>query len=104
MLEKTCGEVPGVRTRGSVPYPFQFSDEERADMEADVNWALRGMEAICEIQETLGYLFPEQGIVPEQRYAEARDALQQVKEHIVEHFARNKRERKIWREEWPFDD
>ena len=103
-LGKTCGELPGIRTRGSAPYPFQFSDEESADIEADVNGTLRGMEAICEIQETLGYLFPEQGIVPEERYTEARDALRQVKEQIIEHFARDKRERNTWREEWPFDD
>ena len=103
-LEKTWAELPGVRTRGGVPCPFQFSDEERAEIEADVNGALRGMEAMREIQEALRDLSLEQGVVREEQYEEARNALRRVKKQIIGHFAPDEREGDIWQEDWLFDD
>lgn len=103
-LEKIWAELPGVYTRGAAPFPFQFSDEDKAEIQADVGGALRGIEAMREVQETLGELFPERGIVREEQYEEARDALRQIKEQVLETFARDESDRGIWREVWPFDD
>ena len=103
-LEKTWAELPGVRAHGGTPYPFHFSHEERAEIEAGVNGAMRGMEAMRGVQESLGDLFPERGIVPVEQYDEAKDALRQVKEQVIEVFAHDEHERRVWREAWPFDD
>lgn len=103
-LEKIWAELPGVSNNGAPPFPFHFSNEERAEIEADVNGAMRGIEAMRGVQETIGDLFPERGIVRVEQYEEARDALRQMKEQVTDFFARDESDRRIWREAWPFDD
>lgn len=56
-------------------FPFIFSDKERAEFEADVEGAARGMEVMNSIRDSLGGLFLEQGIVELDRYDEALDSL-----------------------------
>lgn len=36
-LEKTWAMLPGVRARGGVPYPFPVFDQDRAEIESDVD-------------------------------------------------------------------
>ena len=104
-LEKTWAELPGVcRAHGAAPFPFQFSDEERAEIEADVNGALRGIEAMHGVQDSIGELFPERGLVRNDQYEETRDALRQMKDQVIDMYARDEKEKEIWRESWPFDD
>ena len=87
----------------STPYPFTFSAKDREAMDADVEGAVRGMEAMRAIREEIGELFPEQGIVRHEQYEEALDALRQMKEQVIEEFARNEEVRKACEEEvWPF--
>ncbi|EEH07563.1 phosphotransferase enzyme family protein [Histoplasma capsulatum G186AR] len=103
-LEGTWADPPGVVTseRKDCPYPFYFSDEEKAEIKRDMNGSLLGMQAMQCIKDSLGDLFPEQGIVRPEQYEEAKDALCQAKEFIIREFARNKNEEKAWEEEWPF--
>ena len=103
-LEKTWAELPGVCARRTAPFPFRFSNEERAEIEADTNGALRGIEAMREVQESLGELFPERGIVRNDQYEETRDALRQIREQVIDVYPRDEKEKEIWREGWPFDD
>ena len=103
-LEKSWEELPGVRARGDIPFPFRFSEEEKMLIESDVNGAMRGMDAMHSVKESLGELFPERGIVRNEQYEEACDALQQVKEQVIEEFAHNEIDREAWRKAWPFDD
>ena len=103
-LEKTWAELPGVCTRGAAPFPFQFSIEERTEIETDVGGALRGIEAMRNVQESLGELFPERGIVRNDQYEETRDALRQIREQVIETYASDESDREIWREGWPFDN
>ncbi|KAK2861443.1 hypothetical protein FQN49_004186 [Arthroderma sp. PD_2] len=100
-LESEWVGLPGV---GESPYPFAFSDKEKEGFKRDVNGSLLGMQAMQSIRESLGDLFPEQGIVRPDQYDEAKDALGQAKEFIMQEFARNDEERRVWGEEWPFDD
>jgi len=93
-----------VRARGEHAYQFHFSDEEKVKIERDVSGALRAMEAINAIKEALGELFPVQGMVSAEIYEEAKDALRQMKEQVIEEFAHNEEQRELWREQWPFDD
>ena len=60
------------------------------------------MEAMRSIKESIGELFPEQGIVRTDDYEEALDALEQMKEQVIDEFASNEQEREVWRKEWPF--
>ncbi|QDS77893.1 hypothetical protein FKW77_000546 [Venturia effusa] len=60
--------------------PFTFSNEDRKDLEADMQGVTRGMEAMRSIRDSLGELFPEQGIVRPDQYDEALDALAQMRE------------------------
>jgi len=71
-------------------------------MEADLQGVVRGMEAMRSIRESIGELFPEQGIVKADQYEEALDALEQMKDQVIEEFASNEQEREVWRKEWPF--
>lgn len=87
-------ELPGVCIRGGTSYPLQFSREEKAETEADVNEALRGMEAIFAGQKSLGELSSKRGIVRADRYEESCDALQQVKEQVIEFHARSESSKK----------
>lgn len=103
-LEKIWVDLPGVRARGAAPFPFRFANEERTEIETDVNGALRGIEAMREVQESLGGLFPEQGIVRNDQYEETRDALRQIREQVIERYASDESDREVWREGWPFDD
>ncbi len=75
---------------------------ERQEMEADVEGVARGIEAMRSIRESISELFPEQGIVRPDQYEEALDALEQIKDQVIEEFASNEQEREVWRKEWPF--
>ncbi|KGY14999.1 hypothetical protein PABG_12113 [Paracoccidioides brasiliensis Pb03] len=103
-LEGTWADLPGVVTSEGkdCQYPFYFSDEEKAEIERDVNGSSLGMQAMQSISDSLGDLFPEQGVVRPEQYEEAKDALCQAKEFIIREFARNQNEEKAWEEEWPF--
>ena len=103
-LENMWAELPGVCARGAPSFPFRFSNEERAEIEADVIGALRGIEAMRQVQESLGDLFPERGVVRNDQYEETRDALRQIREETIDTYARDEKEKKIWPAGWPFDD
>ena len=103
-LETIWLELPGVRTRGAPPFPFRFSQEEKTEIETDVDGALRGMDAMRGVREALVDLFPERGIVRNDQYEEALDALRQVRDQVIETFASDERNRILWQESWPFDD
>jgi hypothetical protein len=96
-LESTWEEIDP-----NSPFPFSFTDKEREDMEADAEGAARGMDIMRSVKEALGELFPEQGFVKLDNYDEALDALAQVKEQIIDIYAKNDAERQVWERLWPF--
>ncbi|KAJ4992998.1 hypothetical protein SVAN01_01350 [Stagonosporopsis vannaccii] len=83
-------------------YPFAFSGSDRNELEADLQGVMRGMEAMRSIRDSLGELFPEQGIVRAEQYDEALDALGQIKEQVISTFANNSEEEELWEKAWPF--
>lgn len=83
-------------------YPFAFSTKEREEFEADVEGVVRGMEVMRSIRDSLGELFPEQGIVKSDQYDEALDALAQMKDQVISLFASNSHEREVWEKAWTF--
>ena len=103
-LEKAWSEFPGVLAQGSPPYPFRFSSAERDEIETDAKGAAEGMDLMRSVKDSIGKdLFPERGIVRAEQYDEAKNALQQMKEQVLDLYAHNEHERKLWEEDWPFD-
>ncbi|KAK0112105.1 hypothetical protein ONS96_001364 [Cadophora gregata f. sp. sojae] len=98
-LEATWDTFPNARNS---TYPFTFSEKERQEMKADVESVARGMEAMRSIRESIGELFPEQGIVRADQYEDTLNALEQMKDQVMDEFASNEQEREVWRREWPF--
>lgn len=100
-LEPIWNTLPGV---GNAVYRFVFSAEQRAEMKADAEGVVRGMELMRGIQDSLGEIYPGQGIVRAEQYTEALDALGQMREReqVIEQLASDEQEREIWRAEWPF--
>lgn len=63
-----------------------------------------GMDVMGRIPRTMGDLFPEQGVVRHDQYEEAKRALGQIKERVIEEFARSEEDRAGWHRSWPFND
>jgi hypothetical protein len=87
------------------------SQARRAALLADKHSTMQYMEAaqagkdvVGRIQQTLGDLFPEQGVVRHDQYDEAKRALGQIKDKVINEFARSEEDRIAWRRAWPFDD
>ncbi|KAJ8104742.1 hypothetical protein OPT61_g10596 [Boeremia exigua] len=62
-LEQTWNEISGDGSSS----PFTFSEEEREELDADMEGVALGMQAMRQIRDSLGELFPEQGIVKHER-------------------------------------
>ncbi|KAF2855758.1 hypothetical protein T440DRAFT_485848 [Plenodomus tracheiphilus IPT5] len=98
-LEATWGTLPGTKDSN---FPFSFSAKEREEIDADVEGAVRGMEAMRGIRDSLGDLFPEQGIVRPDQYEETLNALAHIKDQVIQEFAKTEHEREEWQRVWPF--
>jgi hypothetical protein len=66
--------------------------------------ALAGSDVMEQIQQTLGDLFPEQGVVRHDQYDETKRALGQIKKKVIEEFARSEEDKVAWHHSWPSDD
>ena len=104
VLQLHWDDLPGVRSRGSVPFPFEFSLEEIEEITADYKGAALAMDIMNRVENSIGDLFSDRGVIRAHRYDEAKDALQQMKEQVIELYARNEKEKEAWQENWPFDD
>lgn len=63
---------------------------------------VRGIEAMRPIRDSIGELFPEQGMVKPDQYEETLNALAQMKDQVIEKFADTEHEREEWQKAWPF--
>ena len=105
MLEDAWLDLRGVVHQGSLPYPFRFSAAERTEIEADAKGAAEGMNLMRCVRDSIGRdLFPERGVVRADQYDEAKDAMQQIKTQVLDTYAHDECERKLWEEYWPFDN
>ena len=103
-LEKTWSQLPGVSTLETLPsFPINISSEERAEIQADAEGANKGMQTLQGSQDSLRELFPANRMIPNDQYDEARDALRQMKEQVIEKYSKSESDREIWRSNWPFE-
>lgn len=77
---------------------------DKEQIMADAEGALRGMDAMQGIRNSLGDLFPERGVVKPEQYELTKDALRQLKQEVIAKFAHTDEEKAVWQESWPFDD
>ncbi|GLA44931.1 hypothetical protein AnigIFM63604_000220 [Aspergillus niger] len=96
--------LPGVQASSNPPFPLEYSPEEVSSIEEDANGATRSMALMQGVKESLGELWPEKGIVPPERYDDARKLLKQVKTELIDQLAQSDAERLEWEKAWPFDD
>lgn len=103
-LEKEWTTLPGVQASGYPPFPLQFSVDEVALIDEDASGAIRGMELMQNLRQSLGELWPDKGIVRPEQYDETKRLLKQANAELFDRLAHSETERAEWEESWPFDD
>ena len=101
-LEETWAELPGVDE--DVPFPFDFSDEERAEIAADARSAMCGMDLVQGIKERVTERSSERGILQHGHMEESRDAVRQMRENVILAFANDGSSKQAYQDSWPFDN
>lgn len=99
-LEEKWAELPGVGE--DVPFPFDFADEERAEIAADARSAMCGMDLVQGVKERVSERFPERRIIRTNQYEESRDAIRQMKENVIFANANDGNSKQAWQDSWPF--
>ncbi|GIK01425.1 hypothetical protein Aspvir_005461 [Aspergillus viridinutans] len=103
-LEEEWSSLPGVQASGNPPFPLQFSVDEADSINEDASGAIRAMELMRSLRESLGELWPDKGVVRPEQYDDAKRLLQQAKTELIDQLASSEEERIAWQESWPFDD
>lgn len=97
-IERSWSEIAS----GS-PFSLSFSEAEKDQVNRDLEASRHSMDVMNEIRNVLGTLFPAKGLVRHDQYDEATDALRQVRDQVIDEFAKTEEDRKVWLEQWPFD-
>ncbi|KAL4787341.1 hypothetical protein BJX76DRAFT_363661 [Aspergillus varians] len=103
-LEKEWASLPGVQASGNPPFPLQFTAAEADSIEEDASNAVRGMELMQSLRQSLGELWPEKGVVRPEQYDDAKRGLKLAKAELIERLACSEAERVEWEKSWPFDE
>ena len=103
-LETEWTALPGVQAAGNPLFPLQFSKEEIALIDEDVSGAIRGMELMRNLRQSLGQLWPGKGVVRPEQYDEVKRLLQQAKTELIDRMGHSEAEKAAWEESWPFDN
>ncbi|GAD96652.1 phosphotransferase family protein [Paecilomyces variotii No. 5] len=104
-LQRKWADLPGVQASHNPECPIQFSDDEVATIEADCEGAALGINLMRDAQERLDSQFSqEQGLIEDDKLDEARRELREIKQDLIQEYATNEAEEKVWEEAWPFDD
>ncbi len=101
-LESDWAELPGVQALGNPPFPLHFSEEEQAEIEADVEGAQYGIDLMRRVKKGMGEWWPEKGYVSPERYEGSIKGLQEMKEQVIDLLAKNDGDRQEWEACWPF--
>jgi hypothetical protein len=71
-LEKEWTALPGVQAAGNPPFPLLFSADEVALINEDASGAIRGMELMRSLRQSLGQMWPDKGVVRAEQYDEVK--------------------------------
>lgn len=98
-------ELPGVRAHGSPSFPCHFSPDELTAVSKDAAAAIRGMNYMDQIKQTVGGdLWPERGVVRPDQYEDSKAALKAAKLQLFDQLELDEQQRAEWDLAWPFDD
>ena len=99
-LQDSWAEIMG---EDRPPCPLSFSDEERQQIDADWEKAELAMSLMTAVRESIRFPISRDGLVQHEYYKAAIQGLQDLKEQVIEQYAKNDEEAKIWEECWPFN-
>ncbi|KAL4914439.1 hypothetical protein BDW62DRAFT_213427 [Aspergillus aurantiobrunneus] len=85
-LEKEWTALPGVQASGNPPFP------------------MLGMELIRSLRQSLGQMWPENGVVRPEQYDKVKKLLKQAKAELIDQLAHTETEMVAWEEAWPFNN
>ncbi|KAL4937811.1 hypothetical protein BDV06DRAFT_215601 [Aspergillus oleicola] len=92
-----------VRAASKPPFPLQFSEEEVVTTSEDVTGAIKGMQLMQGLKQSLDSKWPDKGVVRPEEYDEVKALLNQAKTELIERLAHSEEEKIAWEEAWPFD-
>lgn len=101
-FEKTWAELPGVGK--NVPFPCDFSDEERAEIISDARSAMCAMELGHSIKERITERRPQHALVQNGPFEGSRDAMRQMKWDAIAAFANDGNSKQAYQDSWPFNN
>lgn len=102
-LEKEWTGLPGVQASGNPPFPLRLSADEISLIDKDASGAIRGMELMRSLRQSLGQMWPDKGVVRPEQYDEVKKLLKQAKVKLIDQLAHFETEKAAWEEAWPFD-
>ncbi|PGH01257.1 hypothetical protein AJ80_09041 [Polytolypa hystricis UAMH7299] len=87
-------------------FPLKFSDAQVTAIEADVEHAELGVRILKTVEQRLGVLWPEKGIMEHENYDDAKLALRRVKADLIAEYAvaHPGWDSAAFERLWPFDD
>jgi len=83
--------------------PITFDDESLAIIQDDCQKSMHGMKIMNDFRARLGPLWPDKEAVSHQVYHDAKTAYRELKEEVIEEFARSQDEKLEFEKLWPFD-
>lgn len=85
-------------------FPITFNDKSLAIIQDDCEKSMRGMEIMNDFRARLGPLWPDKDAVSHDLYQDAKAALRELKDEVIEEFARSQDDKLEFKKLWPFDD
>ncbi|KAL4886604.1 kinase-like domain-containing protein [Aspergillus karnatakaensis] len=101
-LEHEWPHLPGVQAAGNPPFPLQFSEDEKVQIEQDFRDAMAGMQLMRDIKKSFGGMWTAKDVVMPEHYDAVQNQLDRVKTGLMLQIARTDDERAIWAAQWPF--
>jgi hypothetical protein len=96
--------LPGVQASRKLPIPFRFSTLEIKSINEDASGAIRGMELMQSLKQSLGELWPKRRVARSDQYDQVKRLLSLAKIEMTDQLAHSEAERIGWEISWPFDD
>ncbi|KAL3250473.1 hypothetical protein ABHI18_011187 [Aspergillus niger] len=103
-LKEEWPYLPGVQASGIPPFPLQYTTDDASAIHEDADKASQSMALMRGVEEFLGKMWPEEGIVPPEQYDEVKEILGYVKTDLIDQLAHSEVDKIGWEKAWPFDD
>lgn len=82
-LEETWAELPGVKESNDAPFPFDFSEDEKAQITADAQSAKFGMDLVQGLKERTFQSYSRPVIMGSDQNEDSGDALRDMSDRLI---------------------